>query len=376
MADPAGPADLRAVEAAFRQQAEACADQGPSPLYALLMERAADDVAAGGPVARLLGDWRGHPVLDALSMRLLGAVHAEVLAGRAPELARHYRAAGEGGGVDAAVWPAFRGLVEERADVLRPRLDRQVQTNEVRRSAALLGGFLEVARSTGLPLRVLEIGSSAGLNLVWDRYAYRLGPHRWGDPSSGVRIESDWEGPPAAFDAPLEVASREGCDLSPIDLEDAEARLRLESFIWPDHPERLALMRAAIAEVRREPPTIRRARARDWLAEALAEPAPGRATVLFQSVMWWYLPESERSAVSGIVEAAGARASAAAPLAWLRKEGTRVESTDVELRRWPGGENRKLAESHWHGRWVRWLGDGRIAGMGSRPATWPRGPLA
>ena len=342
---------MDAIAAAFRQQAEGCRET--SPLYATLMERAAEDVAAGGPVARLLEGWEGHPVLDALAMRLLGAVHAEVLAGRAPELAAHYPSAG-GVADPAAAWPAFLAVVAGRADVLRPRLAQQVQTNEVRRTAALLGGFLSVASETGLPLRLLELGSSAGLNLLFDRYRYALGPHAWGDPAAKLCLESSWEGAAAPFDAPLRVASREGCDRSPIDLGDPAQRLRLESFVWPDQPERLAALRAAIEVARSDPPRIARARAGDWVPDRLAAPAQGLATVLFESVVWWYLPEDERQAVTAAVEAAGARASDRAPLAWLRMEGAVPEFAEVRLRTWPGGADRLLAHSQWHGRWVRW----------------------
>jgi len=344
--------DPDAVVAAFRQQAESCRET--SLLYAALMERAADDVAAGGPVARLLEGWEGHPVLDALSMRLLGAVHVEVLAGRAPELAAHYPSAG-GVADGAGAWPAFVGLVEERADVLRRRLTTQVQTNEVRRCAALLGGFLTLAQQTGLPLRLLEMGSSAGLNLLWDRYRYELGPLRWGDPAAKLCLQADWQGPPPPLDAPFRIASREGCDLAPIDLTDPEQRLRLEAFVWPDQPERLAMLRAAIEVALADPPRVTRARARDWVGAALNTPAPGCVTVLFQSVMWWYLPEDERDAVMTQMEAAGSQASTEAPLAWLRMEGSQPEYAKVTLRTWPGGEDRELARAQWHGRWVEWL---------------------
>src|SRR5436309_2284077 len=81
--------------------------------------------------------------------------------------ARHSPTAGAApGGGDA--WPDFRATVADRVETLRELIDLPVQTNEVGRCAALLGGFLEVARTTGLPLAILEVGSSGGLNLHWD----------------------------------------------------------------------------------------------------------------------------------------------------------------------------------------------------------------
>src|SRR5438034_5449361 len=106
---------------------------------------------------------------SALALRFMGAVHRLVLEGRAPALARHYPSAGGEAGLEGA-WAAFRDTLEQHRDTLRALVTSPVQTNEVGRSAALLGGFLLVARETGLPLRLLELGASAGLNLRWDHY--------------------------------------------------------------------------------------------------------------------------------------------------------------------------------------------------------------
>jgi len=324
-----------------------------SEFTARLMERCVADLEAGGPVARLVEGFEGHPWLDALSQRVLGAVQRLVLEGRAPALARFHPFAG---GVPA--WPeagdAFVATVAEHLDALRPELRGQVQTNEVRRCAGLLGGFLAVARATGLPLRLLEIGSSAGLNLYWDRYRYALGPHRWGAPGAPVSIGCAWQGPPPDLGAPARVASRRGCDLHPLDPTDPAQLRRLESFLWADQHDRRDLLRAAAAALPERPP-VERLAARDFLARELAAPRAGVATLLFQSTMWWYLAPDEREAVAATLESAGARAGARAPLAWLRSEPPHPDFMEVRLRLWPGGEDRLLARAHPHGRWVEWL---------------------
>jgi hypothetical protein len=343
-----------AIVEGLRFQARVSAEAG-SPIYAELLERAARDAEQGGPVARVLDGFEGHPILDAVALRLAGAVHALALSGHAPELAACYPTTG-GRFEPAAAAEAFLATVAVHAETIRSRLHDQLQTNEVRRCAALLPGFLRVARHSGLPLRVREIGSSAGLNLLWDRYAYALGPHRWGAAGARPRLEADWEGPPPDLDAGVCVTSRAGCDVAPIDLRDPAERLKLESFVWPDQPERLALLREAIALARRDPPPVARVRAGDWLAGELASPEADCATVLFQSVMWWYLPEDERRRITGLVEAAGARATPREPLAWLRFEPPGPQHAEVRLRIWPGGDDRLLATAHHHGRWVRWLG--------------------
>jgi hypothetical protein len=347
---------------AFRLQAQFCGTMG-SPLYAELLTRSAEDIERGGPVARVLDGWSGLPVPDAVVLRLLGAVHRLVLDGTVPELARHFPSAG-GAPVWPAAWEAFVHVVETHAPVLRAALNRHVQTNEVRRSGALLGGFLTVAAARRLPLRVLEIGSSAGLNLLWDHYRYEvvqhlgetLAPprHVWGDPESPVLVRSEWDGPLDVFDATASVVERAGCDVAPIDVGDPAQARRLESFVWPDQLERLTQLRGAIALARRTPPPLTQRAAADWLAEHLAVPHPGTATVVFHSIMWWYLSEDERNRVTELIAAAGARAVAAAPLAWLRLELMASREPELRLTQWPGGEDFLLGVADGHGRFVKW----------------------
>jgi hypothetical protein len=347
---------------AFRLQGEFCTKMG-SPLYGELLARAAQDIECGGPVARVLDGWTGNPIPDALVLRLMGAVHRMVLDGAVPELARYYPSAG-GTPQWPAVWEAFARIVETRVDVLRPALERHVQTNEVRRSAALLGGFLTVARMQALPQRLLEIGCSAGLNLCWDRYRYEVVPIAaadavaprplWGDADSPVTIRTEWDGPLAIFGTRAAVAERSGCDIAPIDVT-APAHVRtLESFVWADQLERLRQLRAAVAIARHAPPPIARRGAADWLAEQLAVPRAGVATVVFHSIMWWYLSEDEREQVTAHIAAAGNRARADAPLAWLRFELRGFQEPEIRLTQWPHGAEVVLGCADPHGRYVHW----------------------
>src|SRR3954451_10515220 len=143
--DPDAGPDQRAVLASlFRGQAGWCRRLG-SPIYGHLLEKAADDLEAGGPVWRVVEPYVGRPINFTHHLRLLGETHRLALAGDAPELAAHYPSTGGDGDSDAA-WDAFIDLVDER-DI---KLEHAVQTNEVGRSAALLGGFLTVAAETGL----------------------------------------------------------------------------------------------------------------------------------------------------------------------------------------------------------------------------------
>lgn len=344
--------DVERFAASFLDQAEVCASHG-SPMYAALLRRAADDVRARGPVARLVSGFRGDPRRDAFPLRLLGSVHARVLAGGAPELARFYPSTG-GAWEPQAGSRAWLALVDARADELRPELDRPVQTNEVGRCAALLGGFLEIARRARVPVALLELGASAGLNLRFDRYRYELGDWSWGEPAASVALRARWRGPiPRRI--PVRVASRRGCDLAPIDPRDPAARLRLESFVWADQTERFAALRTALEVARADALEVERAGAASWLEHALAERPKDAATVVFHSVVWPYLPAAEQRALRALLERAGKDADAAAPLAWLRMEGVELAHAELRLRLWPDGAEQLLAHAHYHGSWIEWL---------------------
>lgn len=178
----------------FRAHARALIDGGRSPLYAALMAAAADDLDAGGVVARLFA---GVPVPrgSVPQLRLMAALHELVLSGAAPALARFYPSAG-GSRSPQRAWPAARTALREHFQWVRERLPRIVQTNEVGRSCVLYAVLLWLTDRSDRPLRLLEIGASAGLNLRPDRYAYLVGEQTLGDPSSALRCASTSRGGP------------------------------------------------------------------------------------------------------------------------------------------------------------------------------------
>ena len=340
----------------FRGQAASCADLG-SPLYADLLARAADDLEAGGAVWRVVEPFAGVPGGALLALRYLGATHRQALSGAAPALAARYPSCGGDGEADGA-WEAPRALSSDAAS--SRELDRWmstgVQTNEVGRSAALLGGFLAVARATGLPLRLLEVGASAGLNLRWDRFRYE----GWGPPASPVDLGDPWVGDrrPLLSPATVPISSREGCDLAPVDPTGAEGRLRLLSFVWPDMRRRFELLDAACTVAASTPAPVATASAEAWIADRLASPVAGAATVVFHSVVLQYVEASARVRLVESIAAAGSRAERSAPLAWLRLEPAGAlgpSEFEVRLTTWPGGADRVIAMAHPHGTWVRWM---------------------
>lgn len=331
-------AEREAVAGRLRWQAAECRRLG-SALYGELLERAADDVDAGGVVWEVLRDQREEPTFSALPLRLMGAVNRLVLAGE------------EVGAFEG--WEAFRDVLARRRNELRELVDLPVQTNEVGRSCALLFAFLAAAMRWDLPLRTLELGASAGLNSNWDRYRYEAEGFAWGPGGSPLRLR-DWRfllayrEESANYPEAVEVASREACDAAPVDASSEEGRRTLLAYVWPDQLRRVERLTAALEVAAAHPVAVDRARAAGWAAERLAQPAEGVATVVFHSVFAWYLPEDERGELYATIAAAGERASADAPLAWLRLEGP-GELAELRLTTWPGGEERLLGRAGYHG---------------------------
>ncbi len=248
-------------------------EMGGSALYASVLERVAADVASAGACAEVLAPYASAPPGDAVVLRLLAAVHELVLAGRTPDLAAHYPSAGGTPGDD--VGDVFVATVAAHLDEVRVGIERPNQTNEVGRSAVLLGGLLEVA-SWGLPLRLLEVGASGGLNLNLDRYRYVDRGWAWGPDDAGVRFEQPWDGPlRPPLDAPLSVAARRGCDLRPLDVGSSDDRRRLRALLWPDQPDRRARLDAAIDIARAAPRRRRPGRRRDVAGGAAGRPGGG-----------------------------------------------------------------------------------------------------
>jgi hypothetical protein len=331
-----------AIAAQLQWQAEACRMIG-SELYAGLLELAAANVSERGLTWDVLHGHEEDPRFSVLGLRLLGAVNRLVLTGREQALADAYASCDV-----PQAWERLRETLSRNAAELRDSLDRPVQTNEVGRCAALIFGFLAVSAETGLPLRLLEVGASAGLNLRWDRYAYEADQFSWGDDESPLRLQFELAGKPPEPPRSIEIASRHGCDAAPIDPTTPEGRLALLTFIWPDQSERIARMHAALGIAATEDVTIDHESAAPWARRMLAEPVPGQATVIYHSIVSQYLSDGERDTLFAGIAEAGARATTDAPLAWLRMEPA-DDRANLDLTVWPGGEERRLARVGYHG---------------------------
>ena len=297
----------------------------------------------------LVGEIVGEPTWDT-PLRFFAALHYLVLDGRAQRLAAAY--AGQ-----EPLWPAVReALAEHREWVSRFVAEQPVQTNEVGRCWALLPGFLTAAQPGGRRLDLVELGPSAGLNLLWDRYRYRYERATWGDPDSPLELRGEVRGtlPSGLFATAVEVRRRTGIDRAPIDVTSEQGARLLQAFVWADQPERLERMRRAIDVVRADPPELLAGDYVELLPRVLAARDGDALTVVYSSASTQYLSDADFARLTATLEEAGT----AGGLAWLAAEPPRetpYSAFSLELRQWPGGERRRLASVHYHGEALEWL---------------------
>lgn len=341
-----------AVRAMFLSQAEGCAGLG-SPLTARVLRLLAAAMQPGTTVEdRVLG-WQGNLARhgDAMALRLAGGLHALVLTGADAELAAFYRDPCTV--TDADATRLLRRCLQDHPDLLNRWLDSAPQTNEVRRSAALIAVGHWLTARLGLPIVLSELGASAGLNLLWDHYALDLGAI-YGPQAAHVVLRPDWQGTLPPGTKPR-VAARAGVDLQP--LHPVQDRLRALSYIWADQTDRLARTAAALDLAAGTLPPIVQGDAIDWLQGRLAQHHPGALHLVYHTIAWQYFLPAAQARGLALFDQAGARASAGAPLAHLSMEADAVpDGAALILWLWTGGAVQRfdLARVDFHGRWLRW----------------------
>jgi hypothetical protein len=338
----------------LRKQGRICVSLG-SPMYGELLALIAADVQQAGVFAEVLDGHHDDPIGSAIALRLIGGLHRLAFDGAAPQLSRWYPSVGGSWDADAA-WVDIHAAAVAHRDRLRAALGQPPQTNEVGRSAALIGALLRLVAQSPMPVRLFEIGASAGLNLRADQYLYRYEDGQWGPPGSAVVIENAWEGrrPP---DVPLRIVERHGFDIAPVDAGSQDGRLTLLSYVWPDMAARLHRVQAAIEIARRVPAGLDRMSAADAVAGLRL--VRGTLTVLWHSITWQYLSADEQAAVTAAATRLGERADAATPFVWLSLEpirrtvGGRHEFL-VRARSWPEQTDEILGTCSPHGPPVHW----------------------
>jgi len=342
------------VREAFSVQSGWCTKLG-SPFTARLMDVLGEHLDRQSATGCKILDWQGPAGAygDAVPLRLAGALHALVRRGRLPQLAEHYppnplpSPISMTNGVMAAIKDADAEICEW--------LDHAPQTNEVARSAILYPGLMLIAAETRLPLALFELGASAGLNLISDKYAYRIGEQALGDPTSSVILSPNWSGSFPTGATP-KILSRRGCDRNPIDVTDRTQRERLLGYVWPDQAERISRIEAAIEMVGNLKPQIDKSDAAEWVDDEISTPAEmGVVRVLYHSISFQYFPDDTKNRILSRMEIEGHKATPQAPLAWLAFEFHEDQGARLTLKLWPGGIERVIATADAHGREIQWL---------------------
>lgn len=345
---------------------------------AALYARLAPKIATDDDLLGLLDD---APDEQRLPVLLFAAVHLLVLEGRGGDLSAHYPTASPSTAAPSPPrvddpFPSFRRVALEHAERIRAVVaTRATQTNEVGRCAWFMPLAAEVAGGSG-PVALIDVGASAGLNLLLDRYSYEYTDEhgrvvnqilpaegRHGTPLIHCMLRA---GSAAAWRPPMalpEVAFAAGIDASPIDVTDDDAVRWLKACIWPGMDDRFVRLSAAIELARTAPPSITRGDAVDALDEqVVAAHAHGHPLVLTSWVLN-YLPFERQQAFVECLD----RLGAAFDLSWIVAEspaetpglplpaGADEDLTVVSLVRWRSGrrEVERRATAHPHGYWIR-----------------------
>lgn len=342
------------LSAAFRDQASHCEALG-SPFMGRLLRLLATHWPTDTALARKCAAWQGDigPLGASLPLRICGGLHALVLQQRDADLIAAYP---PNNVPDTRLRGAVLAALQTHDTFLSGWIDHAPQTNEPRRAAVLIATAHLLQDRFSLPIHLTELGASAGLNLMFDRFRMTLAGTAYG-PDSNVALAPDWSGP-LPPPGQLTVAARRGVDLNPLAATEPADQLRLLAYLWPDQSERMARTRAAFAL---QDAPVDRGDAIDWLAPRLHTPRPGALHLIYHTVAWQYFPPEARENGTALITRSGRAARADAPLAWLSYESDgQSPGAALRLRLWPGEHDLFLGRADFHGRWVDWQAPTRL----------------
>ena len=346
-------AELLSAAESFRRQAVHCENLG-SPFTADLCRVLADHLDDSNPVGAHVLTWAGNPShrAEAVPLRLCGGLHALVLLEKDTDLGAHYPPLRD----SAPPWPVIENALINHEAFLLEWMKSPPQTNEVQRSNAIWPTVVLTGNQTGLPIRLLEIGASAGLNMQMDRFSFDFAGQRSGDQASAVKLSPEWRGSAAPV-GETKIVSKAGCDINPIDVMNDADVMRLMSYIWAGQPERHQRTKAAIEIAKSNPVPIEHMDAVSFLERELAARPDGVCTVIYTTIAWQYLSDDDKRRGTDMIEQAGAVATPENPLAWISLEGDGSEpGASVWMRLWPNQIDQEMARADFHGRWIEWVG--------------------
>ncbi|WP_340586781.1 DUF2332 domain-containing protein [Erythrobacter alti] len=352
-ADDRGVMEIKSVGEAIAWQADHAENSG-APGTARLIRALLAVLETDTAIGRRMASWHGLTLEDAMPLRIAGGFHALFLAGEEPRLGEIYNGLmTDQGLVDALVVDTAKTFDHR----LLPWLDGPPQTNEAGRSANIMAALLWLSGRLGSKFALNEIGASAGINTMMGRFLFDLGGVKVGPGMSSLRLAPEWRGAPPPT-GPVDIVSAKGCDIAPVDLTDSAQSEKLKAYVWPEARERMARLDAAISMAERAAPDLVQCDAGQFVADMLDAPQDDGVTrVLFHTVMWQYLPDTTREAITKAMEVAGSKATPEKPLAWIMSETNRETfRQECRVKYWPGDEEWvRLTESHPHGAWVEWV---------------------
>lgn len=327
-----------------------------APTYKRILEAIADDYRSGGASYDILHSVHGRPVHDALPLRLLSGLHRLALSGHAPELAAQYVTCG--GSPSADVGTIALNTIAANQILLLPAMHENVQTNETGRSRALVAGLSWLGRKYGLQeVQLFEMGASAGLNLCAGEFRFENPLSATGPQGSPITFVDGWLEPFAPLGDTPRIVDLHGCDVFPIDINNAADTLKLLSFVWPDQIERFTRLKKAIEIARTLDLKIDQEDAGSWIDRRLHSHSSG-VRVAWHSIAWQYFPSATKDAVRAALGDHGSRATSANPLVWLRMEPAGA-TADLQATIWRGDAptEHTLALVGYHGMDLKWLVD-------------------
>ncbi|MEP4552820.1 DUF2332 domain-containing protein [Tateyamaria sp.] len=339
---------------AFRDQSETCMRM-ESPLMGRVLGILAanwdDRTALGQKMASYQGDIG--PAGHSLPLRIAGGLHALVLGGHDAGLSAAYPLNVVD---DATLEKAVLSALKTHENFFLDWTQSPPQTNEVRRSAALIAMAHVALSHFDRPIVLSELGASGGLNLMWDRFALDTGHSILGPDDAVLTLKPDWTGHTPPSGNP-QVVDRLGVDLNPLSANDSDDLLRLTAYLWADQPHRLALTRAAASAMEAQ---VEKDDAINWLERRLGAVPEGHMHIIQHTVAWQYFPAKAQARGAAMIEAKGAQATPETPLAWVQMETdgdtTGAVGAALTLRLWPGDLTLSLGRADFHGRWVNWTG--------------------
>lgn len=328
------------------------ANANSSPLYAYLAGCVADD-------PEILALVRDADLATQVTNLLFGAVHFLLLDGVQHPLVQFYPDLSQNPRPVEDAYPDFRAFCLENAPKIEALVtQKRVQTNEVSRCSLLLSTFnLVYERENKIPLAIVEIGSSAGIHLLWDHFYYDYGSHgQVGNPDANVKLTTNIRGnvrPPIPAQMP-QVAYRIGCDIYPIDPNDEEATRWLRALIWPEHQDRRVQLEAALNELRLKPVQVVAGNAAETLPEILKNVPPDLNLCVFHSYAMVQMPKSIREQIlDHMLAFSSQRDFYRVSQEWYSgQQYPQIELMTYHNRQ---AQSELLAYGESHGRWLEWL---------------------